>query len=172
MNSNRNAKKIAEKLNLQKHPEGGYFREIYRSESEIPGKCLTEKYGDTRSTSTAIYYMLEKEDFSCFHRIISDEIFHFYSGAPVNIYQIDKKGNISHIKLGSNIAKGEQPAVVVYGGNWQALIPDNNGEYSYSLMGTTVAPGFDFADFEIGKRDQLLKIYPQHAEIINSLTRS
>ena len=158
-----------ELLRLVKHPEGGYYKETYRSDETIDKDHLPERFNDNRSFSTAIYYLLKGNDFSAFHRIKQDEIFHFYAGSSLTIHLIEHSGNYFSIKLGRSMKNGEVPQATVKGG-WifGASVNDPN---SYSLVGTTVAPGFDFEDFELLSRDQLLVLFPQHYKIIEKLTR-
>ncbi len=152
-----------------KHPEGGYYRETYRSEGIISENVLPDKYTGDRNYSTLIYYMLTENDISCFHRLPSDEIWHFYDGSQVLIYIIDKNGKLEIITLGNEVNKGEVFHFVVRSGNWfGAELIDKS---SYALMGCTVTPGFHYDDFEMGKRDKLLEIYPQHKELIKKLTK-
>ena len=153
-----------EKLDLQPHPEGGYFKETYRSD-------MLDSFDGIkgiRNISTGIYFLLTKGNFSAFHRIKSDEMWHFYDGSAVSIYVIEPKGNLVHIKLGIDIAKGEVPQAVVPAGCWFA---SHIEEGEYSLTGCTVAPGFDFQDFELAQRAVLINRYPQHELIIEELTR-
>jgi predicted cupin superfamily sugar epimerase len=161
-------KKIIEKLNLVKHPEGGYYAETYRSERIIPKSALNEGYSGERNYATLIYYMLTGNDISCFHKLRSDEIWHFYAGSPVLIYLLDDSGKIDIVTLGNNPDNGEVFQYVIKAGTWfGAELKDKS---SYALMGCTVTPGFNFEDFEIGKKDELLKRFPLHAETISKLT--
>jgi uncharacterized protein len=156
-------------LNLLAHPEGGYFRQTYRSTAEIPGYALPECYQGNRAISTAIYYLLAGDAFSAFHRICSDEIWHFYLGSRVEIHLIDRDGEYSCIYLGSDLPSGEVFQAVVPGGSWFGARLTKDA--AYCLVGCTVAPGFEFADFELADRDALIAEYPQHAKIIHQLTR-
>jgi predicted cupin superfamily sugar epimerase len=164
-----NGDRWIELLELEKHPEGGYYRETYRSDEIIDKEHLPERFNGSRSFSTAIYYLLKGNDFSAFHRIKQDELFHFYEGSPLTIHVIDHSGNYSTIRLGRNIKNGEVPQTILKAG-WifGASVNDAN---SYSLVGTTVAPGFDFEDFELLGREQLIELYPKHKNIIEKLTR-
>jgi predicted cupin superfamily sugar epimerase len=156
-------------LNLKPHPEGGYYREPYDSQEKIPKKFLPERYKGDRSFCNAIYYLLEKNDFSSFHRIQSDEIWHHYEGSSLLIHVIHPQGKYEILKLGKTLENGEEPQIVVPWGVWfGAELVDKS---SLALVGCTVAPGFDFQDFEMGKRTDLLKQFPQHKEIISQLTR-
>lgn len=154
---------------LQAHPEGGYFKETYRSAESIPNDGLPERFNDNRSFSTAIYFLLDGDNFSAFHRIKSDELWHFYSGIALNIYVIDKDGKLEIIRLGNNIQNGEVFQAVVPAGCWFASEPSS--KQGSSFVGCTVAPGFDFADFELAEKEPLSKIFPQHASTIHRLCR-
>lgn len=156
------------KLGLQKHPEGGWFKEVYRSTEKIAGEHLPGRYSGSRHHSTSIYFLLTSDTFSAFHRIKSDELWHFYEGSPVTIYMIDDAGNYSEITLGGNIESGEVLQCVIPHGVWFGAKVKSAD--SFCLVGCTVAPGFHFDDFELGKRDELLKLFPQHKKIIEKLT--
>jgi uncharacterized protein len=158
-----------EKLNLQKHPEGGYFREVYRSEEKIKSEHLPERYGGTRHLSTSIYFLLTSDEFSAFHRIKSDETWHFYDGQPVTLHLIDEKGKYSTVKLGSNFENGEVFQFTIPQGTWFAASVDEPD--SYSLVGCTVSPGFQFDDFELGKREELIKLFPENENVIKKFTK-
>jgi predicted cupin superfamily sugar epimerase len=160
---------VVERLNLARHPEGGWYRETYRSAESIPADAVPDRFNGDRSVSTAIYFLLEKGDVSHLHRIKSDELWHFYSGAPLTLHLISQDGIYSKIVLGSGPAHGETFQAVVPAGYWFGAEVTGSGDYS--LVGCTVAPGFDFADFEMGDRDELLQRYPEHAEVISLLTQ-
>ncbi len=156
-------------LGLRPHPEGGYFREAYRASETIAQAHLPARFAGDRVYSTAIYFLLQGDDFSALHRIQSDEIWHFYDGVPVTIHVIDPAGQYTTLRLGRDLAAGEAPLQVLPAGCWfGANLADRNG---YALVGCTVAPGFDFADFELPTRAALLERYPQHAAIVEALTR-
>ncbi len=164
-----NARFWIEKLGLEKHPEGGFFRETYRSAGNIPESVLPGDRPGARSFSTAIYYLLDGHDFSAFHRIRSDELWHFYAGSRLNIHVIDPQGDYQLIGLGDNPENGETFQAAVMAGCWfGAELADNQ---SFALVGCTVAPGFDYWDFEMADRTELLDRFPLHSEIINKLTR-
>ena len=154
---------------MQQHPEGGWFKESYRSDEVILKDHLPNRFGGERSFCTAIYFLLEGNQFSSFHRIKSDEMWHFYSGEALNVYVIDTEGKLEIIKIGSNIENGETFQAVVKAGCWFASKPAEQN--SFSLVGCTVAPGFDFADFELAKADALVQEFPQHEEVIRKLCR-
>jgi uncharacterized protein len=153
--------RLAKKLGLEKHPEGGYFKQTYRSDTTVNVKGFEVP----RNIATAIYYMLIGKEFSAFHRIKSDEIWHHYAGATVTLYAIGSDGKLSRIKIG----KGGSPQVVIKAGTWFAAALD--GKSSYSLLGCTMSPGFDYSNWELGKRRDLVGMYPQHKKIIERYTK-
>jgi predicted cupin superfamily sugar epimerase len=158
-----------DKLNLIAHPEGGYYRETYRSELSIAREALPPQFPGPRLVSSAIYFLLEDENFSAFHRLRSDELWHFYAGSPIIVHVIEPDGGYSEIQLGSDPDAGDLLQAVVKAGRWFASRVRDPG--SFALAGCTVAPGFDFADFEMGNRAELVRLYPQHRSLIESLTR-
>lgn len=158
-----------DKLKLEPHPEGGYFRQTYRSELTIPPDALPPEFRGSRRVSTGIYFLLEGKNFSAFHRLRSDEMWHFYAGSPVLVHQIDRDGGCSQILLGSDPEGGRVFQAVVPAGCWFAShVADWK---SFAVVGCTVAPGFDFDDFELGNRADLLQKFPQHEKLIERLTR-
>ena len=163
-----NANYWINKLDLIKHPEGGYYKEIYRSEEVIAKEALPGRYSAERNVSTSIYFLLAKAQVSHLHKLQSDEIWHFYYGHSLTIYMIDEKGKYAEQKLGRNLDEGEALQFVIPKSTWFAA--EVNDKNSFSLIGCTVAPGFDFADFELAKREELIKLFPQHKSIIESLT--
>lgn len=162
-------KSIIEKLSLQPHPEGGFFREIYRSIDEIKKNGLPDRYKTDRNAGTSIYYMLEGEQFSSFHKLKSDETWHFYIGSPIILHLISRKGEYSKIILGQKILEDELFQFTIINGTWFAA--EVKDKKSYSLVGCAVYPGFDFADFEMGDKEKLIKQFPQHKELIDKFTR-
>ncbi|MBV7532228.1 cupin domain-containing protein [Chitinophaga sp. sic0106] len=158
-----------EKLQLQSHVEGGAFRETYRSEWMLDMSTLPAGITGNRNASTCIYFLLEYGEFSAFHRIAADEIWHFYDGHSLTIYEIEPGGNLITHQLGKDFEKGERLQVIITAGNWFASRTEVPG--GYALTGCTVAPGFDFADFELAERAPLQAAYPQHEALIASLTR-
>ncbi|SHM01088.1 cupin domain-containing protein [Hymenobacter psychrotolerans] len=156
------ASDIIRDLQLLPHPEGGYYRETYRS-----AHTLTTTEGHTRSVSTAIYYLLENEDKSHFHRIKSDELWFFHQGQALEIILLTP-GQPTRLTLGPDFAAGELPQAVVPAGVWFAAQLKRPG---YGLVSCTVAPGFDFADFELAERAALLREFPQAAEVVERFTR-
>ncbi len=161
---------IRRHLNLQPHPaEGGYFFETYRADHLLAPDSLPAGYPGPRSVSTAIYYLLTPDGFSAMHRLRGDEIFHFYLGDPVELLQINANGVGDVVVLGQDIISGMKLQHAVPGGAWQGSRLRSGGKYA--LLGTTVAPGFDYQDFEIGEREELVVESPQFAEMIKALTR-
>ncbi len=161
---------IIRMLNLVPHDaEGGYYRETYRSAETISGDMLPSRYGGARSMGTAIYYLLTTDSFSVMHKLASDEVFHFYLGDPVEMLQLYPDGSHSIELLGSDLEAGQHPQLVVPTGVWQGcrLVPGGR----FALMGTTVAPGFEMADFETGSFEELTGLYPDCTEMIRKLTR-
>jgi predicted cupin superfamily sugar epimerase len=159
-----------DKLHMQPHPEGGYYAETYCSNETIKGEHLPGRYGGIRSFATAIYFLVEGGTFSALHRIKSDELWHFYTGSRLTVYAIAPGGNMQIIHLGSNPEAGEVFQAVVKAGCWFGSTVEN--PESYALVGCTVAPGFDFADFELANSGELLKQYPQHRKVIEALTHA
>ena len=155
--------------NLQPHPEGGYYAQTYKSSESIPVAALPNRFAGDRYFSTAIYFLLEQKQFSAFHRIKSDELWHFYSGVGLHIYVIYPDGRGEVLKLGSDIQNGYSFQQLVPAGCWFASAPVI--ETDFSFVGCTVAPGFDFDDFELAEKENLLNEYPQHAAWINKLCR-
>jgi len=160
--------KIIKKLQLLPHPEGGYFKETYRSLGEIEEQNLEPKYKGKRNYSTCIYFLLTSDNFSALHRIKQDEIWHFYDGSPICLHVISELGDHTEYIIGRDLEKGEIPQFVVPGGCWFAAEVINKN--SYSLVGCTVSPGFDFRDFELKTKKELVSLFPDKEEIISKLT--
>jgi uncharacterized protein len=164
------AKEIQELLKLQPLPvEGGYFAETYRSKFTLSQRSLPFGHPGERALSTAIYYMLTPDTFSAMHRLKGDEVYHFYLGDPAEMLILKPDGSGETLLMGQEIASGMRLQHVVRGGVWQGsrLVPGGK----FALLGTTMAPGFDPADFELGARDELSARYPACAELIAVLTR-
>jgi len=166
----RNADFWIEKLGLVEHPEGGYFCETYRSSDRIALDCLPARFTGARLVSTAIYYLLKSGQCSALHRLRADELWHHYAGSSLTLHLIEVSGGLSELKLGPDPRRGERFQVVVPAGRWFGATVDDPD--SFSLVGCTVAPGFSPEDFELGRRDALLAQYPQHAALIERLTRA
>ena len=160
---------LVKKLDLSPHPEGGYYKETYRCKEEISEDNLSKYFSGVRSVSTAIYFLLKSDNFSAFHKINQDEIWHFHEGSSIIIHQISPEGNYSNCTLGADIVNNEKFQHVVPAGYWfSAAVTEKN---SYGLVGCTVAPGFDFDDFVLAKRKDLIQLFPKHEAIITSFTR-
>ncbi len=169
MNAQKTAAYWVEKYEMQPHPEGGYFAETYRAAEQIPQAALPGRFNGGRAFSTAIYFLLEGHHFSALHRIQADEVWHFYTGGPLQIFVIHPgSGVLEIIRLGPHPEGGEVFQAVVPAGAWFGSRPVAGG--AYSLVGCTVAPGFDFADFELAERAALLAEFPQHEKVIEDLT--
>lgn len=149
--------------------EGGLFAEAYRSAHALPKEVLSKCYSGARPLSSAIYYMLTPETFSAMHRLKGDEIYHFYLGDPVEMLQLKPDGSAEASLIGQDIGAGMHVQQIVRGGTWQGSRLAPGGKFA--LMGTTMAPGFDPADFELGKRAELSSSYPGYAPLIAMLTR-
>jgi predicted cupin superfamily sugar epimerase len=160
---------LVEELNLLPHPEGGYYKETYRSEGKITQACLSSDFKGDRNIATGIYFLIEKGNFSALHKIKSDETWHFYYGDALEVIEISEQGNLSITQIGSNILKGETFQYTVRANTWFSSRVFGNG--NFSLVGCTVYPGFDFNDFELAKRDKLIQLFPQHSQLISELTR-
>ena len=158
-----------DKLGLTSHIEGGAFKEIYRSGLVISQGALTPQHHGDRNAMTSIYFLLQQGDFSAFHKIASDEIWHFYDGSPLCIYEITGDGTLVKNVLGRDIDKDGQLVLSIKAGNWFGSRVEEPG--GFTLCGCTVAPGFDFADFKLADRSALQKEFPQHAAIIGEMTR-
>lgn len=157
-------------LGLVPHPEGGHYRETYRARDTIAAQALPDGFSGARSISTAILYLLEADDFSAFHRIRSDEIWHFHLGGTLWIHEIDPVGKLTTTRLGADVAGGEHLQHVVLAGHWFAAQPAPST--SYSLVGCTVAPGFAFEDFEMADPAALAAQWPAHQALIERLGRA
>jgi hypothetical protein len=155
-------------LDLKPHPEGGYYRETYRCEELIAHSCLPPRFHGDRHYSTAIYYLLLAGAVSRLHRIAADEVWHFYLGGPFTVVELKPDGCSDQVVLGQDVVGGQRLQHVVRAGTWFGAYPNPGTEYS--LVGCTVAPGFDFADFEIADRRELLLKYPREEPIIRKLT--
>lgn len=169
MNKRPSATYWIQKLELTPHVEGGAFREVYRSELTLPKTVLPLFFQGSRNASTSIYFLLSQGQFSAFHRIASDELWHFYYGDPLYVYEIAHNGRLYTHVLGSNPEKGESFQAFVKAGSWFASAPAPQSEYA--LVGCTVAPGFDFADLQLANRETLTTQYPEHADLIRQFTR-
>jgi predicted cupin superfamily sugar epimerase len=154
---------LISKLSLQPHPEGGWYRQTYRSEGVV------DATRGVRAASTAIYFLLQGDEFSALHRIASDEVWHFYMGSPLRVEAITPEGVVESFVLGNDLAANEVLQAWVPAGRWFGASLAQGG---WALVGCTVAPGFEFMDFEMGDRDALLNLFPQCQDVVRRLTRS
>ena len=158
-----------DRLELESHPEGGYYRETYRADLSIPEAALPDSFDGSRHAAALIYFLLPGDSFSAFHRIRQDEAWHFYAGSPITLHQIAPDGTYATTTLGRAVEEGQTLHTVVPAGTWfGATVDDADG---YGLAGCTTAPAFDFADFEMADRAALVDAYPQHRAVIERLTR-
>jgi hypothetical protein len=158
-------------LKLEPHPkEGGFFRETYRAAETFPAGALPPRYPGPRAASTAIYYLLTPNTYSALHRLQTDEVFHFYLGDPIRMLQLHVDGSSQTIVLGPDVLNGQHLQVVVPRGVWQGSLLEPGG--TFALLGCTVAPGFEYVDYEAGDRQTLLKQYPAAADWIRRLAPS
>jgi hypothetical protein len=165
---NAQARHWIETLGLAPHPEGGYFREVHRSADLIPAAGLPARYGAPRCAGTSIYFLLEGRDRSHLHRLKSDEVWYHHAGGALAISMILPDGRREDVRLGTSPRDGALPQAVLPRGAWFGARLES--ESDYALVGCAVAPGFDFADFELGRRTDLLASFPQHRTLIEDLT--
>lgn len=159
-----------EQLQLRSHPEGGHFKETYRATEVIAKSALPDRYSSTRCFSTSIYFLLKGSEYSNFHCLASDETWHFHTGTSATVYEIEANtGTLIQHKIGPNFEKGEHFQVMIRAGNWFAAEVDDKN--SFILVGCTVAPGFEFEDFELATRSKLATTYPAHQELIERFTK-
>jgi predicted cupin superfamily sugar epimerase len=163
------AAQLIQHLDLQPHPEGGFYREVYRSAGTISSSCLPSTFDGERNFSTSIYYLLQKGDYSAFHRIRSDEIWHFYTGGSLLLHLIDEAGIYHCLRLGNKLAEGDTFQVVMPARVWFAAEPATGTDYT--LAGCTVSPGFDFLDFEMAEKNLMERQFPHLNEIVHRLCR-
>lgn len=156
-----------EQLKLESHIEGGFFREVFQL-AEGAENLHSPANQAGRKRYTSIYFLLEYPDFSAFHRLKSDEIWHFYAGHPLTLWIISEDGSLSQQRLGNNPAQGECFQVRVPALTWFAAQPDSG----YALVGCTMAPGFDYSDLELAQGQALSTAYPQYQALIERFTRS
>jgi predicted cupin superfamily sugar epimerase len=162
------AEELIALLDLKPLPgEGGFYRETYRSADRLGPHALPGRYTSSKSVSTAIYYLLTPATCSAMHRLPTDEVYHFYLGDPIELLMLEPTGTGRVIELGSDLRSGQQLQWVVPRGAWHGSRLKRGGQVA--LMGTTVAPAFDFSDYEAGNTEALAAQYPAHAEMIRSL---
>ena len=166
-----NAEEVIKLLKLEPLPqEGGFYRETYRAPAQVSADALSGSYAGPRSIGTAIFYLLTSapDSFSAIHRVPGDEVFHFYLGDPVEMYLLHSEGFSTRVVLGPDLQRGQQLQFIVPGGVWQGARVMGR----FALLGTTMSPGFDSQDFNLGDREELLRQFPECAKLIRSLTRS
>ncbi|MEO6357165.1 MAG: cupin domain-containing protein [Ferruginibacter sp.] len=163
------ATQLIQQYNLQPHPEGGWYKETYRCSESISADVLPVRFTGTRAFSTAIYFLLEQGNFSAFHRIKSDECWHFYAGDPLLVYILQPGGQLTIVHLGQDISAGQIFQFTVPANCWFASRPAEGSRFCF--VGCTVAPGFDFADFEMAESNALVALYPAYETTIKSLCR-
>lgn len=159
-----NAPELVRHFGMSPHPEGGFYRETYRSAGSIPAEALPSAFSGARSYSTAILFLLRQGDVSRLHRIRQDELWHFYLGDPLRLVMISPEGRPEEVVLGQDVTRGQHLQWAVPAGYWFGAAPAP--ESAFSLIGCTVAPGFDFADFELGEREALLRLFPDARELV------
>ncbi|MEJ8553387.1 cupin domain-containing protein [Tepidibacter sp. Z1-5] len=157
------------KLNMNSHPEGGFYKETFVSEETITDNDLDVNFKGSRKLWSSIYFLLRDGEVSNFHRLKSDEMWYYQAGSPLTIYMISPEGELTEEKLGLDIENGEKPQVLVRKNYIFGSAMNNHG---YALVGCMVSPGFQFEDFELFEREYLLNKYPQHKNTIIKLTRS
>lgn len=156
-------------LNLQPHPEGGFYKETYKSNERFQSSSLPSRYNDSRPFGTSIIFLITSQNFSSFHQLKSDEVWHFYDGSALALYLISNEGKLETHVLGKNVDRGESLQVLMPHSHWFA------GEVaqpeSYALVGCTVFPGFEYDDLILGSKKTLCEKYPKHRALITRLTR-
>lgn len=165
----RQQQEIIDRFNLEAHPEGGYFKETYRSHFILPESTLPANFEGNRNVATCIYFMLTTEDFSAFHRVQQDETWHFYSGSKIILHMIDAQSNYTNVFIGNDFKNGEIPQFTVPKNVWFAA--EVEVKDAFAFVGCTVSPGFDFRDFELASSANLIQNFPQHQALIRRLTR-
>lgn len=162
-------KELISIFHLSEHPEGGFYKETYRSKGLIKESELTSEFSGDRNFCTGIYFLLASDNFSAFHRINQDEMWHFYEGSSLTIHMFNEEGNYSFQKVGLDFKNGELPQFTVPKKVWFAA--EVNEANSYSFVGCTVSPGFDFDDFELANSHELVSKFPSHQELIKKFNR-
>lgn len=166
------AQEVIDLLQLEPLPhEGGFFHQTYRSSETVPPAALPARYGQERVLGTAIYALLTQTDFSAMHRLDTAEIYHFYYGDPLEMLLLHPDGSGELFLLGSDLQAGQRPQKVVERDVWQGTRLASGGQHGFALIGTTMAPGFEWAGFELGERDALVQQYPDFADMIAARVR-
>ncbi|HEY2389504.1 MAG TPA: cupin domain-containing protein [Candidatus Binatia bacterium] len=157
-----------EHLDLRAHPEGGYFRETYRTEESIARAALPARYDGARAFAAAVYFLLPSGDISALHRLRSDELWFFHAGSALTVMSIAADGRLAEVRVGADAMRGEHLQATVGAGCWFGAAVE--APSSFALVSCVVAPGFEFADFELGDRAALLRAFPQHRAVVERLT--
>lgn len=165
-----NIEYLISELKLIPHPEGGFYKEVYRSNGVLPQAALGNQFDGDRNFCTSIFFLLTGTNFSAFHRLKQDEIWHFYKGSSLYVHEISPDGQYTKHVLGLDIQKGQIPQLVIPAGSWFGSEVSSKNADDFSFVGCTVAPGFDFSDFDLPSRVGLIKLFPQHSSIIHHLT--
>lgn len=162
------AEDVIRRLGLLPHPEGGHYAELFRA----PLAVTSAAHPGARAASTAIYFLLRAGELSALHRVRSDEVWHHYAGDALELHALDS-GEARVYRLGRDLAAGERPVAAIPAGVWQAarVAEVEAPRHGYALCGCTVAPGFEFADFELPSRDEMLSRLPAHGDWVRALTR-
>lgn len=158
------AQDYIEKFEMIQHPEGGWFKETYRSEGTISTEALSSNFNGDRNFATSIYFLLQEGDISAFHRIKSDELWHFHDGDGLIVHELKATGEYVKHLLGLDLKSGQQPQAMIEAGSWFGSEVIEGG--NFSLVGCTVSPGFDFQDFELAKAESLTAEYPSQKELV------
>ncbi len=169
MQSEFSAEQWISALHLLPHPEGGFYSEVYRANTNIPHSALPPHYSGSRSLATSIYFLLKSNQRSHFHRLRSDELWYFHAGSAIVVHVIAPNGTLTTITLGTEVDDGQQLCCIIPAEHWFSAIVEE--EHSYGLVSCVVAPGFDFADFELAERKNFAVLFPQHKELIFSFTK-
>ena len=162
------AEDYIKKFEMIQHPEGGWFKETYRSKGMISAAALPTDFDGDRNFATSIYFLLQKGDISAFHRIKSDELWHFHDGDGLIVHELKTNGEYVKHLLGLDLESGQQPQAMIEAGCWFGSEVIEGG--TFSLVGCTVSPGFDFQDFELAKADDLGSAFPEHYKLISRMS--
>ncbi len=160
---------LIQQYHLQPHPEGGWYKETYRSNELIAATALPKRFAGSRAFATAIYFLLEEGNFSAFHRIKSDECWHFYAGDSLQVFVMQPNGKLEIIDLGNDSSRGQLFQYTVPANCWFASRPAPGSKFCF--VGCTVSPGFDFGDFDLADKTVLAALYPQHISLLHELCR-
>ena len=164
------ARRWIERLELQRHPEGGWYRETYRAAGSIPAAVLPGGFTGPRAFATSVYFLLARPEVSTLHRLRADEVWYHHAGGALIVTAIDPAGTVTSVRVGAAFERRERLQATVPAGSWFGA--ELAADAEFALVGCMVAPGFDFADFELARRADLTAVYPRHAALIERLTRA